>query len=202
LGKGEKVAMYLLSIDTRDATWKGRALLRDHLVGSEGLDAIDLLLSDAPYLGEPLLCEYLRAGRVAPLQAMGTLRLFIFPLMYLGGAPRFDGAVNYVDVEETATRDKFCAMQVLRVARACNFAESVYEAWPDGSVLSPWQNPRGRNFQIPALNMSLVPPEVDVFRLVDWPGPKNIVVTERGRAILESWEGVGQEWVFVELKKN
>lgn len=59
-----------------------------------------------------------------------------------------------------------------------DWEHSKYEPWPEGSVLKPWHNPRGRWFWKAALNSKKVSASLDVFRLKDWSGSFNFVVNE------------------------
>jgi hypothetical protein len=77
---------------------------------------------------------------------------------------------------------------------------SKYEPWPEGSVLKPWHNPRGRWFWRAALDSRKLPPDLDVFRLKDWSGPFNFIVNEEVRDRFLLMENASLLTNFIELQ--
>lgn len=191
---------FKLSADTSDRRWKGREMLREILFDGAGNDVIDELTygvrgSD---LGA-LRCEFLRQGKVSPIQLLRTLRLFVFP-KEVGGAPvKLLSSVQFIPAIESTTKRVFEVMRVMHGLKATNFALSELEPWPSGAKIQTWQSPIAKAFVKPAIDSSKVPDDVHVFRLVDWPGHTHTIVSETGREAFMTWIEVAPELLFDDL---
>ena len=55
---------------------------------------------------------------------------------------------------------------------------SEIDRWPEDKEVAEWQNKRGRFFIKPVLKENMIPSGVQVFRLQEWGGAFNIVISE------------------------
>jgi hypothetical protein len=75
---------------------------------------------------------------------------------------------------------------------------SEYHPWPEGTILSPWHNPRANWFIRPALDKTKLPENLDVFRLKEWGGPFNFVVNEK---VAEKISTINNAEKFVDFRE-
>ncbi len=166
---------FLVTHGEDDRIWSDKEILDDELTDSQGSDVnVDVALGSHKVLG-PVFCSLLRAGLPAPLQFAFTTRIPVFTDIV--ETVEFEG-VSWVDVVESDSGRVFRAFRPDMAFDAVNYEKSDLEEWPDGSAIEPWHDPRGRLFFKPHIDWDRVAPDVDSFRLLDWKGSSNVVVSD------------------------
>lgn len=195
---------FLLLADDSDKKWKGKELLSDMIKKEDGSDVRKkIAYEQGSWVEGSIYCEYLRMGEIAPLQHLYTMRIFATPVSFFGDClDTFGGQLEYLPLLETKTGRNFLLMHPLQALDAIDWQSSEIEAWPTDFKLQAWHNPKGRMFLKPAVNEKLIPDSLNIFRLKDWPGVANIVVSETAKNTLENSKMLGQEWIFMELNIN
>ena len=195
---------FLLYADDSDIKWRGKELLRDMLFTSDGADVrARLSYDEGAWNGGQLYCEFLRTGTFSALQHLYTLRLLIAPKDLIEECMvTFNGQIEYVDILEKYTKREFLLIHPILAISSVNFDRSEIERWPANFTLQEWHNPHGRMFIKPVINDKLIPKHLQVFRLKDWPGVSNIVVSESAKMALEKIKALQNEFLFRELDKT
>jgi len=166
-----------------DKKWGGKELLRDSIVDVDGIDASKEVAYGRSRLRHACFCEFLRRGEMSPVQFISTCRIIAIS----SAVPGFEDAdeIDSVELIERSTDRRFRLFRPVRSYNAVDFDRSTIDPWPENSELRPWHDPRGRMFLEPAIDWDSIPQEVDAFRLGDWPGVSNIVVSETYKRRIE-----------------
>lgn len=174
-------------------------MLRDTLVDDDGADVFpELCYGTAVWTGGLLHCEFSVNGKITPVQSLDVIRLFAFPEEVCKEAPKINGLLDYLPAVELNSPRAFRVMHVVGIA-ATNYSLSELGPWAEGEVIDPWCSQIAKSFYRPAIDHEKVPVDLDIFRLVDWPGHTHTVVTERGRDALLNWGAVASEFIFEPL---
>ncbi len=176
---------YLIGSCDSDKMWRGTEQLCNDVVDEHGNDVMqDLAYGDGPR-NASYWTGVLRKGMPAPIQFHDVFRLVSLmeetaKRLKVGGDAQLLKLIVREDARELLLFRPVCSLNVV------DFSRSDIEKWPSGTDLEPWDDPRGSLFLQPAIKWSEVPKDIGVFRLMDWPGPSNIVFSEEYKRQFES----------------
>ena len=83
-----------------------------------------------------------------------------------------------VVIESKKANNKYLLLNNDKSIDCVDWDLSEIERWPEGTKIADWQNKRGRFFIKPVLRGNKIPPKTQVFRLQEWGGAFNIVISE------------------------
>lgn len=87
------------------------------------------------------------------------------------GVPMFAG-------ESKKANNRYLLLNNYKSIDCVDWDLSEVDCWPENTKVADWQNKRGRFFIKPVLRGNKIPPKTQVFRLKEWGGAFNIVISE------------------------
>ena len=175
---------YLIGSALIETNWRGKEQLGEEVINEHGDDVNDdLAFGDGPRHG-PFSSILLRKGSLAPIQFQ-----YVFRLLSL--TQEIDGVRENHEVQliRNVVREvdhQFLLFRPIQSLDVVDFSKSMIEEWPPGTKLDPWHDPRGSEFFQPAIKWDELPKGIKAFRLADWPGASNIVVSDAYKRMFES----------------
>ncbi|MDR6841143.1 hypothetical protein [Pseudoxanthomonas sacheonensis] len=180
-----KKKLFLLTEDGSDKKWSGKELLKDSVFNADGIDVSNEIAYGKERCDEDhYYCEFLRRGKPAPIQFIHTTRILAISSEVTD--LHFDKEIEAVRLLERETDRRFNIFRPACALSIVDFEKSRIDRWPDDADLRPWHDPRGRMFLEPALRWDDIPSGVTAFRLADWPGISNIVVSDGYKKQIEA----------------
>ncbi|WP_436042141.1 hypothetical protein [Pseudoxanthomonas sp. LjRoot143] len=166
---------YLISSSDSDKKWGGKELLRDSIIDVDGAEVGNEVAFGKSSFDQTCFGEFLRTGTISPVQFVFTARILVISDV----VRKFESSdVESMEFIERSTGRDFRIFRPKLAVDATDFSRSNIDPWPDHAVLRPWHDPRGRMFLRPAIDWGKIPLGTDAFRLADWPGVSNIVVSD------------------------
>ena len=115
-----------------------------------------------------LQIEYmtLREGNIPPINSIGAD--FILFDASIPNVLSLNEEDNMVVIESKKANNRYLLLNNYK----------TIDRWPENTKVADWQNKRGRFFIKPVLRGNKIPPKTQVFRLKEWDGAFNIVISE------------------------
>ena len=118
----------------------------------------------------------LRDGKIPPINSIGAD--FIVFDASISDILSLNEENNMVVIESKKANNKYLLLNNDKSIDCVDWDLSEIERWPEGTKIADWQNKRGRFFIKPVLKENKIPPKTHVFRLQEWGGAFNIVISE------------------------
>lgn len=178
---------YKLGINSESNKWKGYMNASSFVLDEHGNELSDVKLASfhGGFDGE-LYFSLLSEGKVPPVISIGSRLLAFNSNVFKGDGFGVSGA-NLVRLSGGDGCD-FLLLHVCNYIDCVDWGASKYDSWPSGYVPEEWENMRGRFFIEPVLRGNMIPSDLDVFRLLEWGGAFNIIISERFKAELLSFD--------------
>lgn len=136
------------------------------------------LFTDPDLLRNGKQIEYttLRDGKIPPINSIGAD--FIVFDASISDILSLNEEDNMVVIESKKANNRYLLLNNDKSIDCVDWDLSEVERWPEGTKIADWQNKRGRFFIKPVLRGNKIPPKTQVFRLKEWGGAFNIVISE------------------------
>lgn len=118
----------------------------------------------------------LRDGKIPPINSIGA-DFIVFDAL-ISDILSLNEEDNMVVIESKKANNKYLLLNNDKSIDCVDWDLSEIERWPEGTKIADWQNKRGRFFIKPVLKENKIPPKTQVFRLQEWGGAFNIVISE------------------------
>ena len=154
----------------------------ENISSSLWIDNIEItstkLLKEADLLRNGKHIEYttLRDGKIPPINSIGA-DFIVFDAL-ISDILSLNEENNMVVIESKKANNKYLLLNNDKSIDCVDWDLSEIERWPEGTKIADWQNKRGRFFIKPVLKENKIPPKTQVFRLKEWGGAFNIVISE------------------------
>lgn len=154
----------------------------ENISSSLWIDNIEItstkLFKEADLLRNGKHIEYttLRDGKIPPINSIGAD--FIVFDASISDILSLNEENNMVVIESKKANNKYLLLNNDKSIDCVDWDLSEIERWPEGTKIADWQNKRGRFFIKPVLKENKIPPKTQVFRLQEWGGAFNIVISE------------------------
>lgn len=169
---------YKLGINPSSRKWSTYENLSSSL-WIDGIEMSSTRLFNYPDLlkgGKHIECLALREGQKAPINSIGAdFILFdhsIIDIMSLN----VDN--NMIAVESKNSDSKYLLLNNFRSIDCVDWDLSEIDPWPKNIDPAKWKNKRARFFIKPVLKKDHIPPHTKIFRLQEWDGAFNIVISD------------------------
>jgi hypothetical protein len=154
----------------------------ENISSSLWIDNIEItstkLFKEADLLRNGKHIEYttLRDGKIPPINSIGA-DFIVFDAL-ISDILSLNEENNMVVIESKKANNKYLLLNNDKSIDCVDWDLSEIERWPEGTKIADWQNKRGRFFIKPVLKEDKIPPKTQVFRLQEWGGAFNIVISE------------------------
>ena len=154
----------------------------ENISSSLWIDNIEItstkLFKEADLLRNGKHIEYttLRDGKIPPINSIGA-DFIVFDAL-ISDILSLNEENNMVVIESKKANNKYLLLNNDKSIDCVDWDLSEIERWPEGTKIADWQNKRGRFFIKPVLKENKIPPKTQVFRLKEWGGAFNIVISE------------------------
>jgi hypothetical protein len=154
----------------------------ENISSSLWIDNIEItstkLFKEADLLRNGKHIEYttLRDGKIPPINSIGA-DFIVFDAL-ISDILSLNEEDNMVVIESKKANNKYLLLNNDKSIDCVDWDLSEIERWPEGTKIADWQNKRGRFFIKPVLKENKIPPKTQVFRLQEWGGAFNIVISE------------------------
>lgn len=154
----------------------------ENISSSLWIDNIEItstkLFKEADLLRNGKHIEYttLRDGKIPPINSIGA-DFIVFDAL-ISDILSLNEENNMVVIESKKANNKYLLLNNDKSIDCVDWDLSEIERWPEGTKIADWQNKRGRFFIKPVLKENKIPPKTQVFRLQEWGGAFNIVISE------------------------
>ena len=118
----------------------------------------------------------LRDGKIPPINSIGAD--FIVFDASISDILSLNEEDNMVVIESKKANNKYLLLNNDKSIDCVDWDLSEIERWPEGTKIADWQNKHGRFFIKPVLKENKIPPKTQVFRLQEWGGAFNIIISE------------------------
>ncbi|EDT6764454.1 hypothetical protein QNC52_004504 [Salmonella enterica] len=169
---------YKLGVNPESKKWKGYMNPSSFLLDGEGNELSDVKLSavQKEFNGD-LYFNILKEGKAPPVFSIGSRFLAFNESIFC--ADNLD--VNGVQLIPLINRDsnlKYILMHVFNYIDCVDWEHSKVDRWPVDYIPEIWESTHGRFFIEPVAYKSKIPENLDAFRLYEWGGAFNIVISE------------------------
>jgi hypothetical protein len=154
----------------------------ENISSSLWIDNIEItstkLFKEADLLRNGKHIEYttLRDGKIPPINSIGA-DFIVFDAL-ISDILSLNEEDNMVVIESKKANNKYLLLNNDKSIDCVDWDLSEIERWPEGTKIADWQNKHGRFFIKPVLKENKIPPKTQVFRLKEWGGAFNIVISE------------------------
>lgn len=154
----------------------------ENISSSLWIDNIEItstkLFKEADLLRNGKHIEYttLRDGKIPPINSIGA-DFIVFDAL-ISDILSLNEEDNMVVIESKKANNKYLLLNNDKSIDCVDWDLSEIERWPEGTKIADWQNKHGRFFIKPVLRGNKIPPKTQVFRLKEWDGAFNIVISE------------------------
>ncbi|GAB6960833.1 hypothetical protein JCM15754A_21680 [Prevotella aurantiaca JCM 15754] len=154
----------------------------ENISSSLWIDNIEItstkLFKEADLLRNGKHIEYttLRDGKIPPINSIGA-DFIVFDAL-ISDILSLNEEDNMVVIESKKANNKYLLLNNDKSIDCVDWDLSEIERWPEGTKIADWQNKHGRFFIKPVLKENKIPPKTQVFRLQEWGGAFNIVISE------------------------
>ena len=118
----------------------------------------------------------LRDGKIPPINSIGA-DFIVFDAL-ISDILSLNEEDNMVVIESKKANNKYLLLNNDKSIDCVDWDLSEIERWPEGTKIADWQNKHGRFFIKPVLKENKIPPKTQVFRLQEWGGAFNIIISE------------------------
>lgn len=118
----------------------------------------------------------LRDGKIPPINSIGAD--FIVFDASITDVLSLNEEDNMVVIESKKANNRYLLLNNYKSIDCVDWDLSEVDRWPENTKVADWQNKRGRFFIKPVLRGNKIPPKMQVFRLKEWGGAFNIVISE------------------------
>ena len=169
---------YMLGINSSSKKWAKY----ENISSSLWIDNIEItstkLFKEADLLRNGKHLEYttLRDGKIPPINSIGAD--FIVFDASIPDVLSLNEKDNMVVIESKKANNRYLLLNNYKSIDCVDWDLSEVDRWPENTKVADWQNKRGRFFIKPVLRGNKIPPKMQVFRLKEWGGAFNIVISE------------------------
>lgn len=169
---------YKLGINSSSKKWAKY----ENISSSLWIDNIEItstkLFKEADLLRNGKHLEYttLRDGKIPPINSIGAD--FIVFDASIPDVLSLNEKDNMVVIESKKANNRYLLLNNYKSIDCVDWDLSEVDRWPENTKVADWQNKRGRFFIKPVLRGNKIPPKMQVFRLKEWGGAFNIVISE------------------------
>ena len=151
-------------------------------------DCEELTLSYLYKLNKKWSFEFLeyrtiKEGRMPPVHSIGA-KFVIFNADIQKIKSIELPCLQLVPIMNKSSLRKYYLLNVYKQVDCVDWEKSEIVRWPDGEKIEEWQNKRGRVFINPVLIKDKIPIDLDAFKLQEWGGAFNIIISERLKEII------------------
>ena len=115
-------------------------------------------------------------GKIPPINSIGAD--FIVFDASISDILSLNEEDNMVVIESKKANNRYLLLNNYKSIDCVDWDLSEVDRWPENTKVADWQNKRGRFFIKPVLRGNKIPPKTQVFRLKEWGGAFNIVISE------------------------
>lgn len=169
---------YKLGVNPDSGKWKGYMNPSSFLLDEKGNEFSDVKLSrlQGEFSGA-LYFNILKEGEVPPVISIGSRFLAFNKNVFC--ADEFDLAgIQLIPLINKGNDFEYMLMHIFNYIDCVDWDGSKIDRWPANYIPEDWESKRGRFFIEPVLYREKISENLDVFRLYDWGGAFNIVITE------------------------
>jgi len=170
---------YQLMPNPTNKKWKGYEVVANDLwSNNDELSAVALRQMYQKWDFDDLEYRNLIDGKIPSINHVGSNLL-----MFSSEIPHIESinmqGLQLVPVINKTTFRKYYLVNVYMQVDCVDWEKSEVDRWLDGHNFADWHNRRGRFFINPVLNRVSIPSNLDIFRLQEWGGAFNIIISER-----------------------
>lgn len=170
---------YRVNINSSNKKWKGSINIDPTLFDEtkKELDLIDFLEKTGEVTGV-FSYEILRDGLITPITSLGSgFIAFDSNIPKLENLKSSD--IQYIPICNNQKNQIYLLMHILNHIDCVDWDRSEIERWPLDYTPEIWESKRGRFFINPVLIREKIPKDIDAFRLREWDGAFNIVISSK-----------------------
>jgi hypothetical protein len=172
---------FKVGVNPSSKKWRGYLNPDTVLYDESGVAVSSIRLSGRKEkINEVLFYKTLVDGEIPPVNSIGA-EFVVFDEGLKGIGELSGSDIQLVDLKNLLSEHHYLLMNVYKFLDCVDWGESEYESWPTNYIPESWEFQKGRFFIKPVLNRKKIPRDIDAFRLVEWGGAFNIVVSERIR---------------------
>lgn len=169
---------YKLGINSESKKWMNYMNPSSFFIDGEGNELSDVKLSaiQSGFKGV-LYFNALKEGKSPPVVSVGTRLLAFNEDVFFEGDINVSGAqlIPFINRHNSL---KYVLMHVFNYIDCVDWECSKIERWPLGYIPEVWESKRGRFFIEPVVYKEKIPENLDAFRLYEWGGAFNIIISE------------------------
>jgi len=179
---------YKMGINPESKKWKGYMNPSSFLLNEKGceLSSVQLSLTQEEFKGS-LYFNILEEGKIPPIISIGSRLIAFNNDIFCAKGINFFG-VQLIPIVNVRHNLKYLLMHVFNDVDCVDWECSKIDYWPVGYIPESWESKRGRFFIEPVLYENRIPKNLDVFRLYEWGGAFNVVISERFKERLLSMD--------------
>ncbi|HGY5239559.1 TPA: hypothetical protein ACNV64_004283 [Aeromonas salmonicida subsp. pectinolytica] len=169
---------YKLGINSESKKWKGYMNPSSFLTDGKGNELSDAKLSmlQEEFSGD-LYFDVLKNGTPPPVVSIGSRHLAFNNDVFCMSDINACG-IQAIPLINRVFNLEYIFMHILNYVDCVDWGHSKVDLWPQDYVPEAWESKRGRFFIEPVVHKDKIPKHLDVFRLCEWGGAFNIVVSE------------------------
>lgn len=167
---------YKLGLNQSNKFWK-RYVIFGHDIYSDELLSSEVEFEESEP-GKDYFVERLKNGILPEFSFIGTDAVIAKECLFLNLEVSKE-YISKIAIIEKESRQRYFAIKILKSIDCADLNKSDYEPWPEGAKLMPWHNPIGRFFHKPVLIAEKIPAGAAAFKIENWGGAYNIVVSEQ-----------------------
>jgi hypothetical protein len=176
---GELLKYYEMDINPSSKKWKGCININTDLFDKLGHEVNNIDLSEKQSrIRKKLFYKILTDGAITPVTSIGS-RFLAFDCQLSGIKKLKCPEIQYLSISNDEKKHEYLLMHIFTHIDCVDWERSEIDRWPIGYVHNEWDNKRGRWFIDPVLIKDKIPDNLDAFRLLEWGGAFNIVITNR-----------------------
>lgn len=172
------MSFYKLGIAPESKKWKGFMNPSSFLLDENGNELSDVKLSaiQNEFDGE-LYFNILKEGKIPPVISIGSRFLAFNESVFCPNDLDFSG-IQLIPLINRDNNLKYMLMHVFNYIDCVDWECSKIDRWPPDYIPDVWESKHGRFFIEPVIYKNKIPENLDAFRLYEWGGAFNIVISE------------------------
>ncbi|MGJ3348309.1 hypothetical protein AAZR23_02325 [Morganella sp. Je.2.23] len=191
------ISYYKLGINSSNKKWEKSINIGYELFNNLG-ERVNLfqLSSIDGKINEVLFYKIIKDGFYTPITSIGT-KFIAYDSSLENINILESNDVQLVPLFNSEKKIKYFLMNVLHNINCICWESSIFEPWPVDYKPDPWDNKKGRFFTEPVIYYNKIPHGIKAFRLKDWGGAFNIIISEEMKNDIFS---LGFDTSFLDLK--
>jgi hypothetical protein len=169
---------YKLGINSESKKWKGYMNPSSFLLDEKGNELSDVSLSEIQNEFDGCLYfNILKKGKIPPVIPIGSRFLAFSESVFCPNEFGFSG-IQLIPLINRSDNLKYMLMHVFNYIDCVDWVSSKIDRWPADYTPDVWESKHGRFFIEPVIYKSKIPENLGAFRLYEWGGAFNIVISE------------------------